>query len=217
MKVFYQSIPVREVDYLTIHDYLWRWDTDWFWCSRAFGVQNPMVRKFWPKRYLRSDVYRKLVALDRRYRLTDRLHRSLDAPAQEPVIQDVEVPVERLAEFLEFFHREIGISPVWLCPLQLRSDQAWPLYPLAPGKLYVNVGFWSTVPLKPGDGPGHYNRLIEAKVTELNGHKSLYSDSFYSRDEFDQLYNGAAYQALKQEYDPEGRLPDLYAKCVRNS
>jgi FAD/FMN-containing dehydrogenase len=217
MKVFYQSIPVREVDYLTIHDYLWRWDTDWFWCSRAFGVQNPMVRKLWPKRYLRSDVYRKLVALDRRYRFTDRLYRSLDAPLHEPVIQDVEVPVERLAEFLDFFHREIGISPVWLCPLKLKSDQQWPLYPLAPDRLYVNVGFWSTVPHKPGDGPGHYNRLIEEKVTELDGHKSLYSDSFYSRAEFDRLYNGTAYQALKQEYDPEGRLPDLYAKCVRNS
>jgi FAD/FMN-containing dehydrogenase len=217
MKVFYQSIPERDVDYLTIHDYLWRWDTDWFWCSRAFGVQRPLVRKFWPKRYLRSDVYRKIVALDRRYKLTDRLYRSLDAPTQEPVIQDVEIPVDRLAEFLDFFHREIGISPVWLCPLKLHSDQAWPLYPLAPGKLYVNVGFWSTVPRKPGDDPSHYNRLIEDKVTELGGHKSLYSDSFYAKDEFDRLYNGTAYQALKQKYDPQGRLPDLYAKCVRNS
>ena len=31
----------RQVDYLTVRDYLWRWDTDWFWCSRAFGVQQP--------------------------------------------------------------------------------------------------------------------------------------------------------------------------------
>ena len=27
-------------DFLTIKDYIWRWDTDWFWCSRPFGVQN---------------------------------------------------------------------------------------------------------------------------------------------------------------------------------
>ena len=37
-------------DFLTIRDYLWRWDTDWFWCSRAFGVQNPLVRRLWPRR-----------------------------------------------------------------------------------------------------------------------------------------------------------------------
>ena len=33
-----------------MYDYLWRWDTDWFWCSGAFGVQNPTVRRLWPKR-----------------------------------------------------------------------------------------------------------------------------------------------------------------------
>ena len=43
------------------HDYLWRWDTDWFWCSRAFGAQNPWVRRLWPRRLRRSDTYWKLV------------------------------------------------------------------------------------------------------------------------------------------------------------
>jgi FAD/FMN-containing dehydrogenase len=66
MGVYYRSIQQRREDHLTVHDYLWRWDTDWFWCSRAFGVQNPAVRRLWPKRYRRSDVYRRLVAFDRR-------------------------------------------------------------------------------------------------------------------------------------------------------
>ena len=70
MAVYYRSIREREVDHLTVRDYLWRWDTDWFWCSRAFGVQRPLVRRLWPRRYLRSDVYRRLVALDRRYRFS---------------------------------------------------------------------------------------------------------------------------------------------------
>jgi FAD/FMN-containing dehydrogenase len=214
-RIFYRSVGERTEDYLTVSDYLWRWDTDWFWCSEALGAQNPLVRRVWPKRYLRSDVYRKLVALDRRYRLSDRVLRMRGLPAREPVIQDVEIPVGRLAEFLAFFATEIGISPVWLCPLKLRSDQGWPLYPLAPDTLYVNVGFWSTVALRPGEQDGTYNRLIEDKVAELGGHKSLYSTSFYSADEFWRLYNGDEYQKLKARYDPDGRLPDLYAKCVR--
>jgi len=215
MGIYYRSIPVRQTDYLTIHDYLWRWDTDWFWCSRALGAQHPIVRRLWPKRYLRSDVYRKLVSLDRRYGLSDRALRLRGLSAVEPVIQDVEIPVEKLAEFLEFFHTEIGISPVWLCPLRLRSETMWPLYPLAPDTLYVNVGFWATVPLADGEPNGTYNRLIERTVTELGGHKSLYSTSYYSPEEFWRLYNGDAYRRLKKEYDPDGRLPDLYAKCVR--
>ena len=47
-EIYYRSIqhPSGEKhDRLTIHDYLWRWDTDWFWCSRAFGAQNPTVRR----------------------------------------------------------------------------------------------------------------------------------------------------------------------------
>jgi FAD/FMN-containing dehydrogenase len=214
-RVFYRSIDERAEDYLSIRDYIWRWDTDWFWCSKAFGVQNPLVRRFWPRRYLRSDVYRRLVALDRRHQWSDKMYKARGLPAREAVIQDVEIPVDRLAEFLEFFHAEIGISPVWLCPLQLRSGPAWPLYPLEPDLLYVNVGFWATVALKQGDPDGTYNRLIEQKVAELGGHKSLYSTSFYSPEEFWRLYNGDAYQKMKHEYDPDDRLPDLYAKCVR--
>jgi FAD/FMN-containing dehydrogenase len=214
-KIFYRSIEDHTVDYLTIHDYLWRWDTDWFWCSGALGAQNPLIRRLWPKRYLRSDVYRKMVAFDRRHTLSDKAYRLLRKPAREAVIQDIEVPVERLAEFLDFFDREIGISPVWLCPLKLRSSTQWPLYPLEPDTLYVNVGFWATVPLSAGQSDGDHNRMIEREVTALGGHKSLYSTSFYTPEEFWKLYNGEAYRTLKREYDPDGRLPDLYAKCVR--
>ena len=38
-------------------------------------------------------------------------------PQRERVVQDVEVPVERLAEFLDWFDAEVGMRPVWLCPL----------------------------------------------------------------------------------------------------
>jgi hypothetical protein len=107
------------------------------------------------------------------------------------------------------------MTPVWMCPLRLRGDRSWPLYPLQPGEVYVNFGFWGTVPLPPGRGDGYYNRLVEDEVAKLHGHKSLYSTSFYPEDEFDLLYNGEAYRALKSAYDGGGRLLSLYDKCVR--
>ncbi|WP_028922892.1 FAD-binding oxidoreductase [Pseudonocardia acaciae] len=214
-RIYYRSIQHREHDVLSTHDYLWRWDTDWFWCSRALGAQHPVGRLLWPRKYRRSDVYRKLVALDRRTGLSGRVRGWRGLPQEEPVIQDIEVPVERLAEFLAAFHSEIGISPVWLCPVRLRNPEGWPLYPMQPGRLYVNVGFWSAVPLGPGEEPGTYNRRIERLVADLDGHKSLYSDSYYTREEFEGRYNGPAYRELKKAYDPGGRLPDLYEKCVR--
>jgi FAD/FMN-containing dehydrogenase len=214
-RVYYKSLREEREDFLTIKDYIWRWDTDWFWCSRPFGVQNSLIRRFWPKQLRRSDVYRRLVAFDRKYGLSDTLNAHRHAPAREAVIQDVETPVVKGNEFLEFFAGNVGMSPVWLCPLRLRGDKKWPLYPLEPGEVYVNFGFWGTVPLPAGAGDGHYNRMIEDEVSALGGHKSLYSTSFYSEDEFYGRYNGEFYTKLKREYDPDGRLLSLYDKCVR--
>jgi len=213
--IYYRSIQhadgVKE-DRLTIHDYLWRWDTDWFWCSRAFGAQNPKLRRLWPRRYRRSSFYWKLIAYDQKFNIADRLEARRGRPPLERVVQDVEVPIEHTEEFVSWFLDNVPIEPIWLCPLRLRDDGGWPLYPLRAGHTYVNIGFWSSVPVGPS--PGHTNRLIEAKVSELNGHKSLYSDAFYAREEFDELYGGETYKTVKKTYDPDSRLLDLYAKAV---
>ncbi|WP_241387252.1 FAD-binding oxidoreductase [Rhodococcus sp. CH91] len=234
--IYYRSIQHVSVnhpkhDRLTIRDYLWRWDTDWFWCSRAFGAQNPRIRRIWPKRLLRSSFYWKLIALDHKYSVADRLEARKGNPPRERVVQDIEVPLERTQEFVEWFLEEIPIEPIWLCPLKLRdtgsssdgrhaaswdAERPWPLYPLEPKRTYVNVGFWSSVPVVPGAEDGAANRLIEQKVAELDGHKSLYSDSFYSRDEFEKLYyGGGTYPELKKKYDPRSRLLDLFSKAVQ--
>ncbi len=211
-QVFYRSIQSREHDLLTVADYLWRWDTDWFWCSQAFGVQHPLVRRAWPRRWRRSDVYHRLVGLDSRFGIVERLDRRAGRPRRERVVQDVEVPVERLPDFLGWFDAEVGMRPVWLCPL--RAQRAWPAYPLEPGQTYVNVGFWGTVHVGDGAEDGPTNRAIETRVTELGGHKSLYSDSFYDRDTFDRLYAGPHLSSVKAEHDPDDRLTDLYDKAV---
>ena len=214
-QIYWKSIQQREIDLLTTYDYLWRWDTDWFWCSRAFGAQNPIVRRFWPRRFKRSDVYHKLVGLDLRYGIADRLDRRAGRPKRERVIQDVEVPVERLGEFLDWFDEAVGMRPVWLCPLRLRGETSWPSYPLAPGRTYVNVGFWGAVPVGDHAPQSPLNRAVEAKVSEVDGHKSLYSESFYDPETFDRLYDGPHLAAVKQRYDPEDRLTSLYDKAVR--
>ncbi|HYF73706.1 MAG TPA: FAD-binding oxidoreductase [Nocardioides sp.] len=212
-QVFYRSIQQRETDLLTTYDYLWRWDTDWFWCSGAFGAQHPVVRRLWPRRWRRSDVYHRLLGLDRRFSIADRLDRRAGRPLRERVIQDVEVPVDRLPDFLEWFDEAVGMRPVWLCPLVAR--RAWPTYPLEPGAVYVNVGFWGTVHVGPEAPEGPLNRAIETRVHELGGHKSLYSEAFYDRETFDQLYDGDNLAEVKGRYDPQDRLTSLYDKAVK--
>jgi FAD/FMN-containing dehydrogenase len=231
--VFYRSIrhggPTGSVarDRLTIRDYLWRWDTDWFWCSRAFGVQNPKIRRFWPQQLLRSSAYWKIIGLDHKYDVGNRIGALKGEGPRERVVQDVEVTIDHTAEFLEWFLREVPIEPLWICPLRLRestpapgiggapaSDRPWPLYPLAPETTYVNIGFWSSAPIAPGTADGTWNRRIEQEVSRLGGHKSLYSEVFYSREEFARLYGGVHAAGLKAEFDPGGRFATLYDKAV---
>ena len=184
-QVYYRSLQERTTDRLTVHDYLWRWDTDWFWCSRAFGAQHPLVRRVWPRRLRRSDVYWRLVALDRRFSIADRLDRRAGRLQGERVVQDVEIPLEHLAEFL------------------------------AAGTTYVNVGFWGVVNVGPDARESPRNRAIEAKVSELGGHKSLYSEAFYEPDEFARLYGGEHLACVKTLHDPDDRLATLYDKVVQ--
>ena len=152
----------RERDVLTVHDYLWRWDTDWFWCSRAFGAQSPLVRRLWPRQ---PAAQRRLLEASSPSRTATTSWPGstpgAGRPPRERVVQDVEIPLDRTAEFLDWFLREVPIEPVWLCPIQLRPRPAshrgrpdgttpWPLYPMRPDEPYVNVGFWSTVAIEPG-------------------------------------------------------------------
>jgi FAD/FMN-containing dehydrogenase len=212
--IYYRSLLERETDLLRTRDYLWRWDTDWFWCSKQFGAQQPLLRRLIGRRRLNSRTYARWMRWNARFGLSRRWAQ-WRGRFTESVIQDVDIPLVHAAEFLQFLLREIRILPVWVCPIRAADAQhRFPLYPLQVGTPYVNFGFWdvidSPVPLPPGD----FNRRVERKVMELGGIKSLYSDSYFSREEFERAYGMADYARLKASYDPQHRLLDLYDKCV---
>ncbi|HSD60181.1 MAG TPA: FAD-binding oxidoreductase [Burkholderiales bacterium] len=211
--IYYRSIRDKPLDYLTTHDYIWRWDSDWFWCSKNLGAQHPLLRKLYGRAGLNSRTYTRLMRWNSRLGLTRALDR-VRGLHPEPVIQDVDIPVSRAAEFLEFLHQRIGILPIWICPVRPRPDYGFSLFPMIPGALHVNFGFWDTVRTRERYSAGHFNRLVERKVQELGGIKSLYSDSYFPEEEFWNAYGWAAYERLKGRYDPERRLGNLYQKCV---
>jgi FAD/FMN-containing dehydrogenase len=213
-RIYYRSIAGRREDYLTVHDYLWRWDTDWFWCSKNVLAQNPLVRRFvYGRRRLGSRTYTKVMRWNARVGATRKLEFLLGLRS-ESVIQDVDIPLARAGEFLAFYAREIGLWPQWICPIGPAPHAGrFTLYPMRPG-WYVNFGFWDVKRTREPHPAGHFNRLIERKVAELGGIKSLYSDSYFPEDEFAATYGGEAYAALKRKYDPQGAFPTLYEKCV---
>ena len=202
--IYYRSIRKRELDYLTGKDYIWRWDTDWFWCSKVFHAQNPVVRTLAGRRFLNSRTYQSVMRWSRKLPLRS---------SKESVIQDVDIPIEHAPEFLDFLLREIGILPIWLCPFKTCDPAArFTLCPVEPNQLYVNFGFWDMLPSAGVDG--FYNRKIERMALHLRGVKGLYSSAYYDEETFWGIYDRESYQALKEKYDPERRFRDLYDKTV---
>jgi FAD/FMN-containing dehydrogenase len=213
-RIYYKSIAERREDYLSVHDYLWRWDTDWFWCSKNVLAQNAFFRKFvFGKARLGSRTYTKIMRWNSRVGVTKKLER-LAGLHSESVIQDVDIPLARAAQFLEFYAKNISLWPQWVCPIGPQPHSGrFALYPVR-NEWYVNFGFWDVKRTRAAHPPGYFNRMIEEKVVELGGIKSLYSDSFYPEGQFRRLYGGEVYRGLKAKYDPGGAFPDVYAKCV---
>jgi len=210
-RIYYRSIAEKREDFLSIHDYIWRWDTDWFWCSKNVFAQNPLVRRIYGRERLGSRTYTKIMRWNSRAGISKKVERLLGIHS-ESVIQDVDIPLSRAAEFLDFYAREIALWPQWICPIGPQRHR-FSLYPVRP-EWYINFGFWDVKRTREAHAAGHFNRLIERKVAELGGIKSLYSDSFFTPHEFQQSYGGPAYAALKAKYDPQGAFPQLYEKCV---
>ena len=137
-------------------------------------------------------------------------------------MQDVEIPLERTAEFLDWFLATVPIEPLWVCPLRERPGGAAPgagprctrCTRCDAGRTYVNVGFWSAVssdPAAPGcDEPPHRGR-----VSRLGGHKSLYSDTYYPPDEFEARYGGGRYRGAETPVRPAGQVAGPLRKAVQ--
>jgi FAD/FMN-containing dehydrogenase len=208
MKQYWRSLHGQVDDYLTIEDYLWRWDTDWFWCSRNVGAHLAPVRMLAGRRRLSSVTYQKIMRAGQRYPLKALEHLRRRA---ESVIQDVDIPLGDAASFLAQLHALVRITPVWVCPVRVTTDR-YPLYRLRTDTPYVNFGFWDTVHSR--EPAGHYNAIVEQLVARYGGKKSLYSRSTFDEPSFWATYDRAAYDALKREYDPTGRFPGLYEKTV---
>ena len=208
MQQYWRSLRQRFEDYLSIHDYLWRWDTDWFWCSKNVGAQVAPLRFLLGRKRLNSVTYQKIMRASHRWPL--KLVQYF-RPRTESVIQDVDIPIANAAAFLADFERDIGIRPVWICPFIVPSDQ-FSLFKLRTDTPYINFGFWDMVRSSQPDG--HYNARVEALVARHGGKKSLYSRSTYDEETFWSEYNRQDYAALKEQWDPDGRFPGLYEKAV---
>lgn len=199
LKAYCESIPVRQEDYLTTYDYLFRYDR---------GVTHVS-----PSSLVGRALFGKLVHSDSVLRAAHRFHRFL--PKQNPsVIVDVFVPFSRTAEFMDWYHQEVKHYPVWCVPYKRVHDYEW----LTPqwwsgvkDPLFLDLAVYG---LKQPPGRNFYKEF-EDELLRVNGTKTLISYNYYDEQTFWSLWNRDTYQAVKRLTDPDNLFRDLYTKTCR--
>ncbi|KAI9888738.1 MAG: hypothetical protein M1814_006470 [Vezdaea aestivalis] len=210
-KWFYQILErvsqtgISVTELLPTEDYLFRWDRGGFWVARYafpyFLCPFNRLTRWALDRYLRADVM---------YRA---LHFS--GLVERYVVQDLGVPVATAEGFEEFLDREMGIYPLWLCPVKVEPIGAGIYKDKGDGgaEMMVNFGVWGLGP--PGkESMLEVNRRLENEVARLGGFKCLYAQAFYTEAEFWNIHNKAAYQELRAKWGAE-YMPSVWDKVKR--
>ena len=58
-------------------------------------------------------------------------------------------------------------------------------------------------------------RRLEAFVRKVKGYQALYADCFMTRDEFHEMFDHTAYDALRARYCAVDAFPEIYDKISR--
>jgi FAD/FMN-containing dehydrogenase len=200
-KVYYLSTRERDEDYLRTPDYYFRYDR---------GVTN-----VFPRSFLGRLLFGRFASTSQLLRAADKLNWLLSRDRPD-ITLDVFLPVSRVPEYLEWYAREFRHFPLWCVPYRRVRDYEWinpGLFRGVKDDLYLDLAIYG---MKQSDGR-NYHRLMEEKLPQLNGIKTLISHNYYTRDEFWSIWNRANYQAVKARTDPRNVFRDLYDKTCRAS
>jgi FAD/FMN-containing dehydrogenase len=199
LAIYYQSTATRAEDYLTTAGYFFRYDR---------GVTN--VR---PKSFVGRLLFGKLLASTQWLWLGDKLHWLLrdDKPT---VTLDVFVPSSKVPEFLSWHERELGHYPLWCVPYRRVRDYEWltdEYWQNLSDDMFLDLAIYGM----RQKGPRNVHRMMEDKLRELGGIKTLIAHNYYPEDEFWSIWNKPNYDAVKAVVDPRNLLRDLYTKTCK--
>ncbi|KAG9233684.1 hypothetical protein BJ875DRAFT_505233 [Amylocarpus encephaloides] len=189
-------------------DYLFRYDRGGFWVARYsytyFLTPFNRITRFLLDYFMHTRV------------MYHALHKS--GLAEQYIVQDVAIPNPQASKFMSYLNANFKQYPIWICPLRqsgrgiasTHSLQAKKTNDKTPDTM-LNFGVW---------GPGstdrrefvYWNREFEKKVRELGGQKWLYAHTYYTEEEFYEIYNRKEYDVVRGKYHA-GHLPSVYDKA----
>ena len=200
LKVYYQSTAKRREDYLKTPHYFYRYDK---------GVTNVH-----PKSFIGRLLLGKFLGSSQILRLAEKFRWLLLSDDRPDVTVDTFIPFSRLKEFLEWYAKDFAHFPLWVVPYARVHDYEWltdSFWAKTRDKLMIDIAIYGM----KQRGDTNYYRLMEEKLQELNGIKTLISYNYYKEDDFWQIFNRKNYDAVKAITDPDNIFRNLYEKTCR--
>jgi hypothetical protein len=203
--IYYKTINKQKNDYMTIKDYIWRYDSNSFYLTGL--IENKLIRYYLGD--LLSIYKLKKIKEIRLFNIIPQNNK------KENITNDLAIQLKNFINFSEWYDENIDVYPVWICPYKCKKEYT---FFKCDSKMELDFGIgFGPDKINEKDDKNYYKKLIDEKMYEMKSLKGLYSDTFLSKNDFWELYDPSNnYYLLKEKYDPNNRFYNLYEKAVKN-
>jgi hypothetical protein len=186
-----------------MRDYLFRYNRGAFW----MGEYALSVLSF-PSNGFTRFIFNSFLTTRELY---ERMHAG--NIAQNYFIQDFYYPIQNALEYLNFNSHEMGIYPIWLCPIKAtRAEQKLSPHFSEKNTLILNVGIYGTSEKLKCKDLIEINKEAELLATKHNARKMLYAHTYYDRETFWKEYDYKWYKNLREKYGAENIFLEIWEK-----
>jgi hypothetical protein len=164
LKIYYQSTAARNEDYIRTKDYFFRYNQ---------GVTNVH-----PKSFLGRLIFGKFMGSTEILWIAEKLRWIFLNDDRPMVTVDTFLPFSRLKEFLIWYEKDFGHFPLWVVPYRRVHDYEWlddSFWKNLDDELMIDIAIYGM----KQRGTTNYYRLMEEKLRELGGVKTLISYNYY--------------------------------------
>lgn len=146
------------------------------------------------------------------------LYKSLHGGAEgffekKVVVQDFYLPQRSAIKFIKHVLEKYHITPLWICPvLSTVKPQVFSPHRTEHQELLFDIGVYG-IPF--GCSASDAVKEMEAKTTEWEGKKMLYSQNYFSEDIFWSLYSRDAHDNLRKKYTGISSALDITEKVLQ--
>ena len=201
--IYWRSTLERTEDWLTTYDYFFRYDTDCHWTSGTIPFMKTKIGRALLGPFVLGST--NMLAWSRRLAPLFALQKRL------PVVIDLFVPEFECDAFHRWYSAQIGHYPMWIVPYRTPAPYPWLAERFRGATRYLDFAIYGL----PNDRPDvDYSEMLERRVHEHGGIKTLISENHYDEDRFWQVYDRGHYETMKRRMDPRGVFRHVFDKMV---